>query len=86
MNLAHKIAPPRHLTHVETHDSLTQFKFHFNNFYRKDDDFKPLLKSEFTWNGSQTITVKVQAKEMTLKLCLATCAVSCPSLILIAES
>ena len=53
MNLAHKVAPPRPLTHVETHDSLTQFRFHFNNFYRKDSDFRPILKSTFTWNGTQ---------------------------------
>ena len=53
MNLAHKVAPPRPLTNVETHDSLTQFKFHFNNFYRKDADFRPILRSTFTWNGTQ---------------------------------
>ena len=53
MNLAHKVAPPRPLTNVETHDSLTQFKFHFNNFYRKNADFRPILRSAFTWNGTQ---------------------------------
>ena len=52
MSLAHKVAPPRPLTHSETHDTLTQFRFHFNNFYRKDDDFKPLLRSNLTWNSS----------------------------------
>ena len=52
MNLASKVAPPRPLTHSETNDSLTQFKFHFNNFYRKDSDFKPILKSTFTWDGT----------------------------------
>jgi hypothetical protein len=53
MNLAHKVAPPRPLTHVETHDSLTQFRFRFNNFYRKDVEFRPMLRSAFTWNGTQ---------------------------------
>ena len=52
MHLSTKVAPPRPLTHKETHDSLTQFKFHFNNFYRKDSDFKPILKSNFTWNAT----------------------------------
>ena len=52
MNFASKVAPPRPLTHSETNDSLTQFKFHFNNFYRKDSDFKPILKSTFTWDGT----------------------------------
>ena len=53
MNLATKVAPPRPLTHTETHDSLTQFKFHFNNFYRKDTDFRPILKSTFAWNAAE---------------------------------
>ena len=50
MNIATKVASPRPLTHKETHDSLTKFKFHFNNFYRKDSDFKPILKRNFTWD------------------------------------
>ena len=52
MHLSTKVAPPRPLTQKETHDSLTQFKFHFNNFYRKDADFKPILKSNFTWDAT----------------------------------
>ena len=52
MNLASKVAPPRPLTHTETNDSLTQFEFHFNNFYRKDSDFKPILKTTFNWDGT----------------------------------
>ena len=46
-----RVAPPRPFTNHETHDSLTQHRFLFNNFYRKDKDFKPLLKSTFTWNA-----------------------------------
>ena len=42
-----RVAPPCPLTHNETHDSLTQHRFLFNNFYRKDKDFKPILKSTF---------------------------------------
>lgn len=37
---------------TETHHSLTQWKFTFNNFYRKDPDFNPLLKSSLVWDAS----------------------------------
>ena len=46
-----RVAPPRPFTQNETHDSLTQHKFLFNNFYRKDKDFKPILKSTFHWDS-----------------------------------
>ena len=45
-----RVAPPRPFTQNETHDSLTQHRFLFNNFYRKDKDFKPLLKTNFRWD------------------------------------
>ena len=50
-SLSLRVAPPRPFSHNETHDSLTQHKFLFNNFYRKDKDFKPILKSTFTWDA-----------------------------------
>ena len=46
-----RVAPPRPFTHNETHDSLTQHRFLFNNFYRKDKDFKPILKSTLKWDS-----------------------------------
>ena len=46
------INPPRVLKNNETHDSLTQWKFQFNNFFLKDSDFKSLLKSSLTWDSS----------------------------------
>jgi len=45
-----RVAPPRPFTQNETHDSLTQHRFLFNNFYRKDKDFKPILKTSFKWD------------------------------------
>ena len=50
-SLSLRVAPPRPFTQNETHDSLTQHKFLFNNFYRKDKDFKPILKSTFRWDS-----------------------------------
>ena len=45
-----RVAPPRPFTQNETHDSLSQHRFLFNNFYRKDKDFKPVLKTNFKWD------------------------------------
>ena len=50
-SLSLKVARPRPFSHNETHDSLTQHTFLFNNFFRKDKDFKPILKSTFTWDA-----------------------------------
>ena len=72
MSLSTKVAPPRPLTHNETNDSLTQFRFHFNNFYRKDSDFKPILKSTFTWDATAANYGKIaeEADDLETLLCV----------------
>ena len=53
MSTSVKFSTPSPLTLNETHDSLTQWKLQFINFYRKDWDFKPLLVSSVKWDATK---------------------------------
>ena len=45
-----KFPPPRPLTKKETLDSLDHWKSQFRTFVKRDDTFRPFLRSDFTWD------------------------------------
>ena len=45
-----KFPPPRPLTKKETLDSLDHWKSQFRTFFKRDDTFRPFLRSDFTWD------------------------------------
>ena len=47
-----KFPPPRPLTKKETLDSLEHWKSQFKTFFKRDDTFRPFLRSDFTWDPS----------------------------------
>ena len=44
-----KFPPPRPLTKKETLDSLEHWKSQFKTFFKRDDTFRPFLRSDFIW-------------------------------------
>ena len=45
-----KFPPPRPLTKKETLDSLDHWKSQFRTFFKRDDTFRPFLRSDLTWD------------------------------------
>ena len=48
-----KFPPPRPLTKKESLDSLDHWKSQFRTFFKRDDTFKPFLKTGFTWDPTK---------------------------------
>ena len=45
-----KLPHPRVLNNKETLDSLTHWKRHVRNYYRRDDNYKPFFSRTCTWD------------------------------------
>ena len=45
-----KFPPPRPLTKKETLDSLDHWRSQFRTFFKRDDTFRPFLRSDFAWD------------------------------------
>ena len=48
-----KFPPPRPLTKKESLDSLDHWRSQFRTFFKRDDTFRPFLRSDFKWDPNQ---------------------------------
>ena len=49
-----KCPPPRQLGTTETLENLTHWRTTFRTYFKKDDSYKPLIRTNASWNPSDS--------------------------------